>query len=108
MRSRVQFSLSLHLRLSKNGDLFYFIMFYIYILYSHTIDRYYVGSTQNIENRILRHNNSSTKSTKNGKPWVLVYQKSYNTRAEAVKRELEIKKKKSRTYIQNLIDNSID
>lgn len=107
MRSRVQFSLSLHLRLSKKGNLFYFIMFYIYILYSHTIDRYYVG-TQNIENRILRHNNSSTKSTKNGKPWVLVYQESFNTRAEAVKRELEIKKKKSRIYIQNLIDNSID
>ena len=83
-------------------------MFYTYIIYSKCLDKFYVGSTQNIENRISRHNNSSTKSTKAGKPWVLVYQESFNTRAEAVRRELEIKSQKSRKYIENLIDSQDD
>ncbi len=31
-------------------------MYYIYILYSHTKDRYYVGYTHDLELRLNRHN----------------------------------------------------
>lgn len=78
-------------------------MYCAYILYSATFDRYYVGHCENITARLLRHNNQKVPSTKAYVPWNLVYHEEYQTRAEASKRELEIKKKKSRKYVQWLI-----
>ena len=77
--------------------------FFIYILYSQTIDQYYVGYSEDLENRIFRHNNSGSKSTKKSNDWKLIYTESFDSKSEAVKRELEIKKKKSRKYIEWLI-----
>ena len=77
--------------------------FYLYIIYSPSIDQYYVGQTDDLDNRIFRHNNSGSKSTKKANDWVLKYTESYNSRSDAVKRETEIKKKKSRKYIETLI-----
>jgi putative endonuclease len=38
--------------------------------------------------------------------WVLKYSEVYQTRSEAVKRETEIKKKKSRKYIEMIISSA--
>ncbi|GAA3753325.1 MULTISPECIES: GIY-YIG nuclease family protein [Flavobacterium] len=78
-------------------------MFYIYIIYSKTLDKYYVGSCQNIEQRLQDHLNSRSKFTKVAKDWELKYSETFFTRSEAYKRELQIKKMKSRKYIENLI-----
>jgi len=77
--------------------------FYIYILYSKYIDQYYVGHSENPEDRLFRHNNSGSKATKKAHDWEVVYTESFKSRAEAVIRELEIKKKKSRKYIEWMI-----
>jgi putative endonuclease len=81
-------------------------MFYVYILYSKTLDRFYVGQTENLDNRIFRHTNSGSKSTKAADDWELKYKEECNTRSEAVQREAEIKKKKSRKYIEWLISSA--
>jgi putative endonuclease len=79
-------------------------MYYTYILYSPKLDKYYVGSTQNIENRLIRHNRGDgSKFTKLGKPWQLYYLEQKASRQEAVAREMEIKRKKSRVYIESLV-----
>jgi putative endonuclease len=80
--------------------------FFMYILYSPAGDEFYVGSSENLDNRIFRHNNSGSKATKHRKDWVLKYSEAFNTRSEAVKRELEIKRKKSRKYIEWLISSA--
>jgi putative endonuclease len=77
--------------------------FIVYILYSSSLDSFYVGHTANLEDRLYRHNNSGSKSTKITKDWRVVYTEQYLTRSEANLRELEIKKKKSRKYIESLI-----
>lgn len=79
-------------------------MFYIYIIYSKTLDKYYVGSCQNIEQRLQDHLNSRSKFTKIAKDWELKHSEIFSTRSEAYKRELQIKKMKSRKYIENLIE----
>ncbi|WP_427875403.1 GIY-YIG nuclease family protein [Flavobacterium sp. MMS24-S5] len=79
-------------------------MFYIYIIYSKTLDKYYVGSCQNIEQRLKDHLNSRSKFTKIVKDWVLKYSETFATRSEAYQRELQIKKMKSRKYIETLIE----
>ena len=43
------------------------------------------------------------KYTRRGIPWKIVYQEKYSTKTEALKREREIKRKKSRIYIEELI-----
>ncbi len=80
-------------------------MFIVYIIYSTNFDQYYVGHTQNIEDRLSRHNSGRSLSTKKGKPWNLVYTEIFETRSEAMLREKAIKKMKSRTYLEQLIQN---
>ena len=46
-----------------------------------------------------------TKYTRRDKPWKLVYIENYKTRSAAMKRELEIKRKKSKKFIEALIES---
>ncbi len=76
---------------------------FLYIIYSNSKDRYYVGHSDNLLRRIPEHNAGQCKSTRSGIPWILVYSKPFNSRAEAMKEEYRIKKMKSRKYIEKLI-----
>jgi len=78
-------------------------MFYTYILFSAKIDRYYTGHTNNLDDRLRRHNSGYSKATKKGIPWKLVFTETFNFRSEAVQREFQIKAMKSRKYIEELI-----
>ncbi len=78
-------------------------MFYTYIIYSESSDKYYISHTHDLELRLQRHNERWTRSTKAGIPWKLIYSEEYRTKSEAMKRECEIKRMKSRKYIEDLI-----
>ena len=78
-------------------------MYQVYILQSIISQKYYIGHTENIENRLYKHNKGLIKSTKYGKPWKLVLVESYKTRAEAYKRELEIKNYKGGIKFKKLL-----
>ncbi|MDQ6985130.1 MAG: GIY-YIG nuclease family protein [Candidatus Dojkabacteria bacterium] len=83
-------------------------MYFVYILYSKEIDRDYVGQTYDVGLRLERHALKTTRYTKQANDWELKYTEEYKTRSEAMKREKEIKKKKSRSYIEFLIQSSAD
>ena len=74
-----------------------------YILHSKKLNRYYVGHTQDVQLRLVQHNAGESHYTSKASDWVLVYDESFENRADAHKREIEIKKKKSRKYIEWLI-----
>jgi putative endonuclease len=76
----------------------------VYILYSATANKYYVGCTENITIRLEQHNAGRNLSTKSGAPWELKYTEAFHSLAEARHREAAIKKKKSRIYIEWLIN----
>jgi len=78
-------------------------MYSVYILYSKSFNRYYVGYTNNIERRIAEHNRKKGKFTDAGIPWELIYFESYPTKKEAREREEFIKSRKSKAYITELI-----
>ena len=48
----------------------------------------------------IRHNNSYVKSTKSYKPWKLIHYEEFDTRAQSVSRETEMKKWKSAEKIR--------
>ena len=78
-------------------------MYFTYILYSESIDKFYIGHTENLQLRLERHNSGSSRSTKSGIPWKIVYYENHETKSAAMKREYEIKNKKSRKFIMRLI-----
>jgi putative endonuclease len=77
-------------------------MFYTYILQSDKNGRYYVGSCEDMENRLKRHNNGLVLSTKGYLPWKVIYTEEYETLSEARKREYQIKSWKKRSAIEKL------
>ena len=80
-------------------------MFVVYILYSKSFDRYYVGYTNDLERRISEHNRKKGKFTDAGIPWVVVYFELYKTKKEAMAREKLIKSRKSKTFILELLNS---
>jgi putative endonuclease len=77
--------------------------FYVYILFSTLNDRYYIGQTNDIDARLIRHNNGYVKSTKSFRPWNLAYVEKHPDRASAMARENQLKSWKSKTKIIELI-----
>ena len=73
---------------------------FTYILFSPSKNRFYTGSTQNIQDRLNRHNSGYETSTKAGSPWELVYVKEFKTRSEAVKLEKKIKKRGAKRFLE--------
>jgi putative endonuclease len=79
---------------------------FVYILYSESRDRYYIGSCADVVQRLIRHNAGATLSTKSGRPWKVVYTETQPTKTEALKREINLKKMKSRVYLEEMIKKS--
>ncbi len=73
----------------------------VYILYSQKRSRYYVGQTDDIEKRLIRHNNCLVPSTKYGAPWVLIFTAEVNNRSEALILERKIKKRGAERYLND-------
>lgn len=79
-------------------------MFYVYILYSKSIDTYYIGSTSvELKERLRRHLSSHKGFTGRAKDWEVVYFESFENKTVTILREQEIKKWKSRIKLIELI-----
>ena len=78
-------------------------MYTLYILHSKSLDKYYVGYTNDLMRRLNEHNRIKGKFTDVGIPWVLVYKETYVTKKIAMDREKLIKSKKSKKFIIELV-----
>lgn len=76
-------------------------MYYVYVLKSKNFNRYYTGQTDDINTRLLLHNNGSVCWTKRYKPWEIIYTEEYDTREESVNREKYLKSHAGRNWIKN-------
>ena len=73
----------------------------VYILYSQKRSRYYIGQTNNISERLKRHNKGLVTSTKIGVPWDLIFTKKVINRSEALILEKQIKNRGAKRYLQD-------
>ncbi len=81
--------------------------YYVYILYSLSYDRYYIGHTNDIFRRVEEHNtNSRMTYTHKYRPWKLKTHYEFGSRSNAMKIEKYIKRMKSRKVIERLIQDS--
>ena len=86
----------------KIGFPFLIYMFYTYIIFSASSNRYYVGSSQDVGERLRRHNVNHSKSTKGKGPWLLVKSFEFETRSEAILLERKIKKRGAKRFLEGL------
>ncbi len=77
---------------------------YLYILETEG-NRYYIGSTNNIERRLFEHRLGKTKSLRYLLPIKLVFSQKYNSIRVAKKIELKLKKYKNKSIIQRIIED---
>ena len=66
-------------------------MFYVYIIKSKRYNELYIGSTNNLKHRIIEHNKGNVESTKNKKPYKLIYYEAYEIESDSRRREKMLK-----------------
>jgi putative endonuclease len=77
----------------------------VYIIYSSSLDKYYVGYTTDLPKRLIEHNSGISTYTARSTDWIVKYTQTYLDRESAMRREREIKNKKSRKYIEWLVSS---
>ncbi|GAB3657562.1 hypothetical protein GCM10028791_30050 [Echinicola sediminis] len=78
--------------------------FFVYILYSRAIDKFYIGYTSDLDKRLDQHNHHVFKDsfTKRAKDWEIYFSICCTSEQQAKKIERHLKKNKSRKYLENL------
>ena len=74
----------------------------MYILKSHKNNQYYIGSTSNLDSRLVLHNTGKVKSTRLYRPWSIYYFEKFQDYRNAILRERQVKGWKSRAMIEKL------
>ena len=81
-------------------------MKYLYIIQSLKDGSYYIGHSHDPGLRLMHHNDGWTRSTKGKRPWKLVYVESCGTKGDAMEREFQLKRMKSRKAIEKWIGSA--
>jgi len=77
--------------------------YFLYILKSQKVDKYYTGISVDPERRLLFHNNVEKSYTTRYRPWELVFTLELNSKEDALKLEKKIKSMKSKLFIKKII-----
>ena len=77
----------------------------VYIIYSPTVDRYFIGQTKDLKITLWQHNAKTHPATADGKPWEVKFTQQFPTRNEALSLEMRLKKK-DRAYLEEVIDSA--
>ena len=64
---------------------------FVYILYSQSHDKFYIGQTDDVEIRFARHNAGTERATQPYRPWILKWHTEKPSRAKAMKLEKKLK-----------------
>ena len=71
-------------------------MYYTYIIYSRKLKKFYIGSTEDLKDRIIQHNKKNVPFTSRGIPWMLIYYEAFVEKEDALCEERFLKTGKGR------------
>ena len=77
--------------------------YYVYVIGSKKKPaRTYIGWSNNIKKRIIKHNAGIGAKFTRGRKWKLLYMETLNSKSDAMKREIQMKKDvKLRSYLRS-------
>ena len=88
---------------------FFIVMFLVYILFSDTLQKFYVGFTSDVQKRLLHHNSGQDRFSKKGRPWKIIRTFVCPDKSTALLLEAKIKARGAKRFLddtQNNDDNS--
>jgi len=80
--------------------------FYVYILQSEKDQSFYIGQTNDLMERLRRHNRGLEKYTSKKMPWKIFWKAEVSSRGEAMKLEKKLKNLKSTKRMMEFVSNS--
>ena len=80
-------------------------MYIVYAIYNKTVNKFYIGQTMDIQERLQQHNDHIFKgyTARFEGEWKLIYTESVATRSEALKREKQLKSYQGREFVKTRI-----
>ena len=82
--------------------------YFTYVLFSEKDNKYYTGYTSDLKQRIIRHNNGQVPSTKNRRPFKLIYFEACLNQKDALNREKYLKTHYGKMFLANRLKNFKD
>jgi putative endonuclease len=80
-------------------------MWYVYVLRSVALDKFYVGFSADLDNRLLEHAKGTTQTTSRAEDWKLVYYEACLDKRDATARERQLKTGFGRGYVNRRLEN---
>ncbi|MFA5029159.1 MAG: GIY-YIG nuclease family protein [Patescibacteria group bacterium] len=80
-------------------------MYYVYILESIKDKKFYTGFTKNLKFRFEQHQKGLVDSTKNRKPFKLIYYEACLNQQDATRREKYLKTIYGKRYLKNRLES---
>jgi putative endonuclease len=75
------------------------VVWFVYVLWSEKLRKRYVGSTEDVAERLRDHNSGRTPFTRRGVPWTLIHSEAFETLVEARRRERFLKSGVGRKWL---------
>ncbi len=83
-------------------------MYYVYVLQSLKDGKFYIGFTNNIEDRVKDHNSGKNLSTELRRPLKLIYYEAHCEKGDALRREAYFKTTKGKVTIRQVLKEYLD
>ena len=81
------------------------MFYYTYVLKSEKDSNYYIGFTKDLEQRFEKHNKGQVESTKNRRPFKLIYFEACLNQADATHREKYLKTYHGKMFLGNRLNS---
>ena len=79
--------------------------YFVYLLESMQDNFLYVGFTEDVTLRLEKHNGGQVVSTKNHRPYRMIYYEAHLSKADALRREKYLKTSKGKTTIRTMLNS---
>ena len=83
-------------------------MYHVYVLISLKDKKFYIGFSEDVVQRVKEHNSGKNVSTKNRRPFELVYFEGHLSKQDAMRREGYFKTAKGKTTLKQILKNSLE
>jgi putative endonuclease len=77
--------------------------YFVYVLRSLKDGLFYIGFSENVENRLKEHNDGRNISTKNRRPFEILFYEAFRTKHDALRREAYFKTTKGKATIRLML-----
>ena len=75
-------------------------MYYVYVLYSRTFDKFYIGFSEDLPHRLFEHQQHKVWTTMRMRDLELAYYEVSRTKKDAIRREQQLKTGFGRAYLR--------